>query len=100
MLRHKVQINAVKYTPMNDQLVHISLTSLYQKSRPFYEQETYIFSFLKRSSFIVLPKVQNCAQIVTGELRNVASTPFDLRVPKVLGTALFHLPKKGGGIIV
>ncbi len=37
MLRHKVQINAAKYTPMNDQLVSISLTSLNQKSRPFFK---------------------------------------------------------------
>jgi hypothetical protein len=56
MYKHRVQINAAKYTPMNDQM------------------------------------------IVTGELRSVASTPFDFRVPKSLGVAIFQLPRKPVGI--
>ncbi len=55
MYKHRVQINAAKYTPMNDQM------------------------------------------IVTGELKSVASTPFDFRVPKSLGVAIFQLPRKPVG---
>jgi hypothetical protein len=58
MYKHRVQINAAKYTPMNDQM------------------------------------------IVTGELRSVASTPFDFRVPKSLGVAIFQLPRKPVGILI
>ena len=50
-----VQINAAKYTPMNDQL------------------------------------------IVNGELRPVASSPFDFRVPKSLGVAILQLPRAPAG---
>lgn len=56
MYDHLVQINAAKYTPMDDQL------------------------------------------IVTGELRSVASTAFDFRVPKLLGIAIHQLPNKTTGL--
>jgi len=56
MYKHLVQINAAKYTPMNDQL------------------------------------------IVTGELRPVAASAFDFRVPKPMGMAMHQLPKKAEGL--
>jgi hypothetical protein len=37
--------------------------------------------------------------IVTGELRSVANTPFDFRVPKTLETALCLFPRKPVGNI-